>query len=72
MKMAEGKVPVVEPLRAARLLKRPGEPDWVIEQLKGVLVLSDNRYCIRLPDIRAYADRMGIRISATNAPTVWA
>ena len=72
--IAAGRVPALTVLNVARMLGNPGNAAWVVRELREYLFLHDSQDCIRLPAIRAYADRAKVPLSQVTsfAPTVWA
>jgi hypothetical protein len=69
-----GKSPIVPTLTAARMLGRPGQADWVFQELRCAVFPHNGSYFVRLSEIRSYADQTGITVVplGSNDPTVWA
>jgi hypothetical protein len=67
-------VPVVDTLQAARILGRPGEGTWASHELRRTGIVNDcGGFDYPLTEVRAYAERHGIRLVPLddNTPSVW-
>ena len=66
-----GMVPVVTTLKAARMLGKPGQPDWVMENFRADIVDNNNGHFVTLSGVRSYADVNKITVEPTDTILWW-